>query len=333
MDAHMRWKETATPVVFLSAVIFGTATNLLIKHAAPEEASIALNGWRTFLAAAILLVPVLLFRIRVKLSPVELRWYVVLGAFTLAIPHALIFVATRDKDVTPTTLAFIEAAILGVVVVYLMASGRRVGVGAVVSTVLTFVGLVVFLGLGPEGLQFAIGDVLVVAAAVATAVGLIIAEKIEPRAEDRSFQGRSKRSTKKTFFANLLSGAGTLGAIAATNLILNSLNASGSPLVPVPAQDSWIAVLSLAVVGSCLTWFSMFLLIESGHLVLAAGAIAVVPITQHIASIVCQPLNQYLDVGNKITPEVKTLFQWGGGVIVLISIGVLIWLQLARNKN
>jgi drug/metabolite transporter (DMT)-like permease len=84
---------------------------------------------------------------------------------------------------------------------------------------------------------------------------------------------------------------------------------------------SWPWIVALAVVGSCLTWFSMFLLIEFGQLVLAAAVIAVVPVTTEIANYVW------------FTPVINTPQQWLGGALLLGSVGALIWFQLGTSED
>src|SRR5882672_8106012 len=127
-------KRIAVVAAFCCAVVCGTAVNFLAKRAALTEPPIALSGWRTLTAALILLFPMLMFHISMRVSPSEIRFYLVYAFLTMGVPQALIFFGLRKLGVAETTVAFVEAAVLGIVVVYLLASRKTISKGALICT-------------------------------------------------------------------------------------------------------------------------------------------------------------------------------------------------------
>jgi drug/metabolite transporter (DMT)-like permease len=361
----MEYRNLVVLLAFLCAVTGGTAVNFLAKRAALNVPPIALNGWRTLTAAAIVLLPALWLGVPLRLTFAEFWQYTLLAALTMAIPHALIFFALRNLSVTETTVAFVEAAVLGVVIVYLLAGGRGVSAASVFCAVLSLVGLAVFLGIGPSRFPVSTGDGFILAAAVATAFGMILSgtkplqtqqhamkasavletstkelkearenkgaskgqlRQLEQQVENLRLQVNLGRSLRKTLFSCALAGSGTLAALAGMNLIRRRKQPSGvgvdpvettQSLVPVPARSSWPWVITLAVVGNCLTWFSVFLLIEFGQLILAAAVVAAIPVATELANYIWFP------------PGITNRRQRIGGAMVLASLAALIWFQFA----
>lgn len=301
---------------FSCAVVCGTAVNFLAKRAALDEPPIALNGWRTLVAAVILGLVMLAWRSPFRSTKRELIRYFVIAALAMAIPHALIFVALRNGDASETTLAFAEAAVLGVVMVYLFASSKRFGWLPVMCVLSTFAGLALFLGIRPGDLMLNTGDMIALFASLSLGFGLIIDAWTAPRSSQQlvspSVLDKCRLAVKKTFFTCLFSGCGTLLILAVAS------SASGQQHVRIPAADSWQWIAVLAVVGSCLTWLSMFTLIAFEKLELAAAVIAAVPVTTELANYVW------------FTPTVATSMQWFGGLVVLMALGILIRVQLVK---
>jgi hypothetical protein len=182
------------------------------------------------------------------------------------------------------------------------------------------VGLAIFLGIRLGSFALSTGEILVVAASLATGAGLLVAEKMKPDPET-SLEAKVRASTKKTFYTCLISGGGTTVTLAALNLLpQNTLQRF--PALDLltqqqfPAGNTWIWIVALALVGNCLTWLSVFLLIAFDETILAAAAMATAPVMTEIAN--------YL----WFKPTVTSQGQWLGGLMVLLALSGLIWLQL-----
>ena len=229
-------------------------------------------------------------------------------------------------DSTPTTVAFIEAAILGLVVIYLFAEGRPIGVPSVFLAILAVVGLFVLLGVGT--VKAPVGDGLVLVSAFVTAFGMLLAEKLNVAAyapdaeavvdETQVFRKRVKGSLRKTFVCCLIAGVGTLVSVALANVAFRM----PGPPVPMPAPNAWPWIVTLALVGNCVFWFSFFLLIELKQLVLAAAAVAASPV---VTELVTQFWFR--------RPVITTLPQWIAAIVVTGSLGILIALQLGMTPK
>jgi drug/metabolite transporter (DMT)-like permease len=326
------------PLAFACSVASGTAVNFLIGFIAKTPATlpgrwgrieaviqaVALNGERTVIAAGLLCLPVLWYGVNLRFSFAELWRYILLAALTMAIPHALIFSGMGVFGSTATNVAFIESAVLGLVVVYLFAGGRGIGVVSLVLAVLSLAGLAILLGVGP--IISPVGDGLVLASAFVTAFGMILSEKLNVRvyapeslaagAEGRPFVIKAKWSLRKTFVSCVIAGSGTLMAVAAVNWTLRM----PGPAVSLPSPGAWPWIIALALVGNCVFWFSFFLLIELKKLILAAAAVAAMPVATELT-------NQLF-----FKPVIITPLQWVGAVIVIVSLAALIAINVREEE-
>jgi drug/metabolite transporter (DMT)-like permease len=319
----------------LGAIVSGTAINFLIGFIAKSPTTlpgqwgriqgviqaVTMNGVRTVVAAAILLLPVVWFGVDLRFRFAELWRYILLACVTMAIPHALIFSGMGVYGATATNVAFIETAVLGLVIVYLFAEGRSIGIVSMISAFLALVGLAVLLQVGVGAAT--VGDGLVLASAFVTAFGLILAEKLDVRAHYTLATGgpatgvlisseKAKWALRKTFVSCLIAGLGTLLVVAIVN---PALKMPGPPVL-LPPASAWPWVVALALVGNCAFWYSFFLLIELKQLVLAAASVAAIPLMTELTNHLF------------FKPVIKTPTQWIGAITVLVSLAVLIKVQL-----
>lgn len=316
---------------FICAVVSATAVNFLgaikvpsIPPTTPDGMPVwvspfAINGSRTLLAGAILLLPTILLGVRMRLSSGDFWRYTLIATTTMAIPQSLIFLGLQVLGVTPTTVAFVESALIGIVFVYLLRDPRkRITTTAVVAAAFSIIGLALFLGVTPQSFPLTTGDFAILGATVVTGVGLILADKFVFRVHDGE---KAKKSLRKTFFTCIIAGVEVLVTIGIVNLVLA---ATGKPYatLSVPALiGAWKLLATLAVVGSIMTWFSIFLLIAWEQLALAAAVVAAIPVTTEIA--------------NRIwfTPTDMASPQWVGGGIVIVSLSILILVQLTSKSS
>jgi drug/metabolite transporter (DMT)-like permease len=306
---------------FLIALVSGAALNILAGQKVNGVSPIVVNGTRTLLAAGMLGVLAAILGIRLHVRRSVFWRYFLIAMLTMAVPHSLIFVGRQLFGVSATALSLIEAAIVGVVVVYLLAEGKRISKMSVALAVMTIVGLTVFVN--PTGLKA--GDGIILIAAVVTAFGLILAERIKPPAPTvesvsaTPYLPHLETAMRKTTLSAASSGGVILLVVALVNLIGIALSKPTIPVAASPLLANWGLILGLAVAGSILTWFSLFLLIDLGHLFLAAAAIAAIPVATEIYNVI------------RGASEINSTQQWLGGLVVMVSLGGLIWNQLGRN--
>ena len=312
---------------FLTAVISGAALNIIAGKKIAGVSPVVVNASRTLLASAILAVVAVLWGVPLlSASGLTLWKYFVLAMLTMALPHSLIFIARQHFDVSATALALIEAAIVGVVLVYLLAGGKYVSPLAVALAVTTILGLTIFVN--PKQLKR--GDALILVAALVTAFGFIAAEHIKaPKIVapllvdvgaftlDLPNLGESLR---KTTLTTASSGGTVLLVVWLVNLACAALAKPKVPVAVGPLLANWGLLLSLAIAGSILTWFSLFVLIDLGHLFLAASAVAATPVATEVYSAI------------RRKSEINTVHQWLGGLVVMASLAGLIWVQLALPR-
>ena len=305
-----------------------TAVNYLGKDAAAAMTALTLSGMRLVVGAVILALLGIALGLRLKPSGPHLWRYALIGPLTMAIPQGLLFMGLRSYDARPIDAAITEAAIPGLILVYLFATQRRVTWGALVTAASVLLGLATFLGLlngmtlDPD--QMTMGSWLLLAAAILTSFGLICDDRLtwpqEPAAQ-REWRWKIvpktqvAKSLRKTLFGSLISGIGTLLLIP----ILNPLLAHQATQVMTVPPDAWPGVVILALVGTCITWFSIFLLIQMQQMVLIVALVAGIPV-----------VSAAYDTLSGRAGHVLQGHEWLGGGLLVISLLALVYIQLMR---
>ena len=147
MSYHNRDRELGTLIVFGCGLGAATAVNYLGKEAAAAMTALTLNGMRLVVGAGILALVGIALGLRLKPSGPHLWRYALIGPLNMAIPQGLLFMGLRSYDARPIDAAITEAAIPGLILVYLFATQRRLTWGALVTAAIVLLGLATFLGL------------------------------------------------------------------------------------------------------------------------------------------------------------------------------------------
>jgi drug/metabolite transporter (DMT)-like permease len=236
----------------------------------------------------------------------------------------------RTYGARPIDAAMMEAAIPGLILVYLFTRQQRLTWGAWCIAAMVLLGLTVFLGLfthmGAQTAEMTAGSWVLLASAILTSVGLICDDRMawpmEPPAKhDWRWRGVTKtsvsKSLRKTLFGSLLSGLLTLMFIPVCNLLLGT---HAAQVLTVPAS-AWPGVVILALVGTCITWFAIFLLIQMQQMLLIVALVAGIPVVSaaynYLSGRAEAPLQSY---------------EWFGGAILLVSLGAMVYMQLMRSS-
>jgi drug/metabolite transporter (DMT)-like permease len=298
------------------------------KDAAAAMTALTLNGMRLVVGAVILAFIGIALGIRLRPSGQHLWRYAVIGPLNMAIPQGLLFMGLRSYDARPIDAAITEAAIPGLILVYLFASRRRVTWEVLVTAATVLLGLAVFLGLHNgmmlEPDQMTMGSWLLLSAAMLTSVGLICDDRMtwpEEPAVQREWRWKMvhktqvTKSLRKTLFGSLISGIGTLLLIPILNLLL----ADHATQVLTAPPSAWPGVVMLALVGTCVTWFSIFLLIQMKQMVLIVALVAGIPV-----------VSAAYDTLSSRTELVLQGHEWFGGGLLVVSLLALVYMQLIR---
>lgn len=321
-------RKIVTLLTFVCGLGAATAVNYLGKDAAAAMTALTLNSVRLLVGAAILALVGVSLGLRLQPSGQHLWRYALIGPLNLALPQGLLFMGLRSYGARPIDAAITEAAIPGLILVYLFASQRRVTWGALVTAGTVLLGLAAFLGLFNPTAQaptsMTAGSWILLASAVLTSFGLICDDRMAWPAEPAAtrawrWQGIHKtqvtKSLRKTLFSSLISGVGTLMLIPILNPLLG---ANAVQVMAVPAS-AWPGVMALALVGTCITWFAIFLLIQMQQMVLIVALVAGIPVVSAV-----------YDYLSSRSEHVLQSHEWFGGALLVASLFALIYVQLMR---
>ena len=321
MDKKMR---TLVLLCFVVAVVAQTAVNILAKEAAPSIDPLVLSGTRLFVGAALLAIIGGLAGFRFKPSGATSNErkktsinYVIVGFLNMALPHALLFIGLRQYARVPLDAALVEAAVPGVVLVYVLSQRDRTHPVSALSAVLAFLGLIVFMKIPwlrsiPSGWAFLMGSALV------SSLGLIVDDRIRwPKADNRNtwrFEEHVPRhkvegSWRKSFFA--------AGAACILTMLAVPFTADPSTQLLVPIED-WPSIIALAIAGTCLVWLCIFFLISQEQLLLVAVLLCAVPIPTYLY--------------HAFFSEVSSLQwnEWVGALAILVTVPIIVRLEIAK---
>jgi drug/metabolite transporter (DMT)-like permease len=280
-------RTIVTLLTFMCGLGAATAVNYLGKDAAATMSALTLNGTRLLVGAVILALVGIVLGLRLRPPGQNLWRYALIGPLNMAMPQGLLFMGLRTYGARPIDAAIAEAAIPGLILVYLFTRQRRITWGSLSIAGAVLLGLTVFLGfftrMEAQTTEMTVGSWLLLASAVLTSVGLICDDRMawpmEPPAK-REWRWRMvtktsvTKSLRKTLFGSLISGLLTLMLIPVCNMLLGM---HAAQVITVPAS-AWPGVVMLALVGTCITWFAIFLLIQMQQMVLIVALVAGIPV-------------------------------------------------------
>ena len=328
MDNNTSGRTMVTFLTFVCGLGAATAVNYLGKDAAAAMTALTLNSTRLLVGAVILALVGIVLGLRLRPSGQNLWRYALIGPLNMAIPQGLLFMGLRTYGARPIDAAIMEAAIPGLILVYLFTRQRRVTWGALSIAGSVLLGLAVFLGLftsmEPQTADMTAGSWLLLASAVLTSVGLICDDRMawpeEPPVKNEwrwrvVTKTSVTRSLRKTLFGSLISGLVTLMLIPVCNMLLGT---HAAQVITVPAS-AWLGVVTLALVGTCITWFAIFLLIQMQQMVLIVALVAGIPVVSAA----------YNSLSGRSEAPLQTC-EWLGGTILMVSLFVMVYMQLMR---
>ncbi len=317
--------KIVTLFVFLAGLGALTAVNFLGKEAANKMDALPLNGSRLLVGASIFGVVSLLLGLSLRASREHMWRYGIAAVLNMALPQALLFEGLRNYGARTIDAAVIEAAIPGLILIYLFTGHRRFQWRSLVAASIALVGLVVFLGILDMQTDISAmrtGSWLLLVSAVVTSIGLITDDKMkwpsEPRPKkewNNTIIGKAaiSKSLRKSLYCSAIAGTLTLASVPLLNWFLPPEIFSETITVP---PSAWPAIFALALVGTCISWFAIFYLIQIKQLILVVAMVAGVPIVTAIFNIISG------------RPSAQNLHEWLGGVVLLIALGYLVKLQL-----
>lgn len=321
-------RKVITLLTFLCGLGSATSVNYLGKDAAAAMSSLTLNSMRLLVGAVILTLVGMTCRLPLRPSRQHLWRYALVGPLNMAIPQGLLFMGLRNYGARPIDAAITEAAIPGLILVYLFATQRRITWGALIAATMVLLGLAAFLGffngMAQAPTHMTSGSWFLIVSAVFTSFGLICDDNMawpaEPAATDSSrWQAIHKtqvtKSLRKTLFGSLISGVLTLLLIP----ILSPLLVDNATQVLAVPSSAWPGVVGLALVGTCLTWFSIFLLIQMQQMVLIVALVAGIPV-----------VSTAYDLLTGRSEHALQGYEWFGGTLLVVSLFTLIYVQLMR---
>lgn len=324
-------KRSSTIVILLTFVCglgAATAVNYLGKDAAAAMPALTLNSARLLVGAAILALVGALLGLRLRPSKQALWRYALIGPLNMAVPQGLLFMGLRNYGARPIDAAIMEAAIPGLILVYLFTSQRRITWQALVTALTVLLGLTVFLGfftsIEQTPLAMTAGSWCLLASAVLTSVGLICDDRMAWPTEQvvtsawrwqTIHKAKVAQSLRKTLLGSLISGLLTLMLIPLLNPLLG---ANAEQVIALPSS-AWWGVVVLALVGTCITWFCIFLLLQMQQMVLIVALVAGIPAVSAAYNYLSGRAEQTLQ-GH----------EWVGGALLVVSLLVLVSMQLLR---
>ena len=328
MNTNDKRKKIIIFLTFVCGLGAATSVNYLGKDAAVAMTALTLNSMRLLVGAVILALIGIALGLRLRPSPRHLWRYALIGPLNMALPQGLLFMGLRSYGARPIDAAITEAAIPGLILVYLFASQRRLTWGALTAATAVLLGLAAFLGffngMAQSPTAMTAGFWFLIVSAVFTSVGLICDDRMtwptEPAAMDTwhcsmVHKTQVAKSLRKTLFGSLFSGVLTLMFIPVLNPLLGE-NAVQVLAVPFSA---WPGVVALALVGTCLTWFSIFLLIQMQQMILIVALVAGIPVVSAAYNILSGRSDHALQG-----------YEWFGGALLIVSLFALIYAQLMR---
>jgi drug/metabolite transporter (DMT)-like permease len=311
-------------------VLSGTAVNFLLKAPALHNKLLGLaqvvfaaelNGLRLILAGLVLLAVALTWRVDLGLGRYLWRCALV-GLLMMAVPQGLLFYAL-SRTATANTAAFAEATIPGIVLIYLCVGRWRLERTPLLCVAGALTALMVFLYNEPTRGAGGTGDiVLVLFSAAVTAFGLVLS-RILPKPTAPGLQNKLKNSLSNNVYMICSSGVATLAFVAAITGTFRMMTpaSTAAAAARMPAADAWPPLLALALVGACLGWISLFLLLTE-DMVLACSAIIAIPIVTALVSAVG------VGGGKPLTPP-----QWPSAIVVVGALSILLWIKLRKGSK
>jgi hypothetical protein len=246
----------------------------------------------------------------------------------MAVPQGLLFMGLRNYGARPIDAAITEAAIPGLILIYLFASQRRITWRALIAATMVLLGLASFLGffngMAQAPIRMTTGSWFLLVSAVFTSFGLICDDKMAWPAEPAAVKtwrwqvvhkAQVTKSLRKTLFGSLISGVLTLMLIPVLNPVLGE---RAVQVLAVPTS-AWPGIVALALVGTCLTWFSIFLLIQMQQMVLIVALVAGIPVVSAAYNLLSGRFERALQG-----------YEWFGGALLIVSLFALIYVQLMR---
>ncbi len=295
-------------LLFMLAVASSTALNFMIARTKINLMPIACSASRLCIAAAGFLGCCLALHAPLWPGLRLSTLYVVVGLLTMAIPHAFIFVVLRPKEdeeplADESLVAIVEASIVGFVAAYLLVGAPASPLAQVFLGLVAFVGLIVFVGFGSLGRWK--GFALLVVAAISTAVGLILLDLLAPKSAGLSFLDNARIAVVRLFYGTAASGIASFVFIHASGIAVR--RQANTTLTRSVAN-----LVALAFIGTGVTWFSLFMLVALGELLLAAVVAVAIPVATETIS-------------KAVFREELTGHQIVGGSLVLVAlVGMLI---------
>lgn len=324
-------RRSVTLLTFVGGLGAATAVNYLGKDAAAAMTALTLNSVRLLVGTAILALAAVILGLQLRASGQYLWRYAVIGSLNMAVPQGLLFMGLRSYGARPIDAAIMEAAIPGLLLVYLFTSQRRLTWGALGAAAALLLGLATFLGCFNSMQQASTGMTpgswYLLASAVFTSLGLICDDRMKwPPEPAASKQGRWQMVTKenvagslrKTLFGSLFSGVLTLMLMPLLNPLLGD---NARQVIAVP-PSAWAGVVALALVGTCMTWFAIFLLIQLRQMVLIVALVAGIPVVSAA----------YNYLSGRSERSLQD-YEWFGGAVLVVSLAVLLYGQLIRPTS
>ena len=316
---------------FVCGLGAATAVNYLGKDAAVAVTALTLNSTRLLVGATILALVGAALGVRLRPSSQHLWRYALIGPLNMAVPQGLLFMGLRTYGARPIDAAIMEAAIPGLILVYLFTRQQRITWASLCIAVAVLLGLSVFLGLftqmGMQTTEMTAGSWILLASAIFTSIGLICDDRMAwplelPVTHEWRWQRVTKtsisKSLRKTLFGSLISGLLTLMFIPLCNRLLG---AQAAQVLTVPAS-AWPGVVILALVGTCITWFAIFLLIQMQQMVLIVALVAGIPVVSAV----------YNYLSGRSEAPLQT-YEWFGGTILIVSLCAMVYMQLMRPSS
>lgn len=328
MDHAKHSRTIVTFLTFVCGLTAATAVNYLGKNAAATMTALTLNSARLLAGAAILALVGVVLGLHLRPSRQHLWRYALIGPLNMAVPQGLLFLGLRSYGARPIDAAMMEAAIPGLILAYLFANQRRITWQALVTAMTALLGLAIFLGfftsMGQTPTDMTGGSWCLLASAVLTSFGLICDDRMTWPTEQAAtspwrWQALHKttvaQSLRKTLFGSLISGLLTLMLIPLLNPLLG---ANAAQVIALP-PSAWWGVVILALVGTCITWFAIFLLLQLQQMVLIVALVAGIPAVSAVYDALSGGAEQALQS-----------HEWGGGALLVAALLALVSMQLLR---
>jgi drug/metabolite transporter (DMT)-like permease len=293
-----RWAVYTAYVFF---VLSAVAVNFLAKWGSADVDAIALSGMRLTTGGLILFILALCLGVGVRIGR-DIWRYALVALTAIALPQAILFAALSGM-VTPNDASLAEATIPGIVFFYQLAQPREKDWLSGLFVVLSMGGLVVFLLRGTG--QTALPDVLLLLLSAAiTAAGLLMT-KILPSSPTSTLRDKLMGSLQKNVYVTCIAGVATLvfmWLIKPDHIVI--------------AQNGWSWILALALIGTCLGWGSLFLLLAEDVLMASSAIIAIPIVTAAVTALATKTLPSFTEMLSAI--------------LVVISLSCLV-LRRVRN--